>query len=122
MAMITKEFASHFAQEWIEAWNAHDLDRILEHYSDDFEMTSPLIVSSMSVASGTLKGKQNIREYWAKGLSRFPDLNFKLDQATYSIDTIALYYDAILGRKAIEWFLFDEHGKVIKSNAHYNET
>ncbi|MEW5745619.1 MAG: nuclear transport factor 2 family protein [Nitrospirota bacterium] len=22
-----------FAQEWINAWNSHDLDRILNHYS-----------------------------------------------------------------------------------------
>ena len=30
-----------FAAEWIEAWNAHDLERILAHYADDFEMASP---------------------------------------------------------------------------------
>ena len=119
--MITKEFAAHFAQDWIEAWNSHDLDRILEHYSDDFEMTSPMIVNLMSVASGTLKGKEKIREYWAKGLDRFPDLHFELNQTTYGVETIALYYDAVSGRKSVEWFLFDNNGKVIKSIAHYNE-
>ena len=122
MAMITKEFAGNFAREWVEAWNAHDLDRVLEHYSDDFEMTSPLIVSLMSEPSGTLKGKDRVRNYWAKALARMPDLAFKLNQMTYGVNTIALYYHSVSGRKSIEWFLFDDQGRVIKSIAHYNET
>jgi ketosteroid isomerase-like protein len=35
--MLTQTTAEAFASEWIEAWNSHDLDRILAHYSDDFE-------------------------------------------------------------------------------------
>src|ERR1700723_3107179 len=38
--MMTSELALRFA-EWIAAWNAHDLPRILSHYADDFEMSSP---------------------------------------------------------------------------------
>jgi hypothetical protein len=41
--MITRELAERFAHEWIEAWNSHDLERILAHYSDDFVMSSPRI-------------------------------------------------------------------------------
>jgi ketosteroid isomerase-like protein len=32
---ITKEWAESFAVEWIEAWNGHDLPRVLSHYTDD---------------------------------------------------------------------------------------
>ena len=39
-------FAERFATDWIAAWNSHDLDRVLTHYEDDFEMSSPLIASS----------------------------------------------------------------------------
>lgn len=42
--MIDKEFAEHFARDWIDSWNSHDLDRILAHYSDQFEMSSPVII------------------------------------------------------------------------------
>jgi len=56
--MITKEFAEHFAREWIGSWNTHDLDRILSHYTDDFEMSSPVITKITDEASGTLKGKK----------------------------------------------------------------
>jgi len=56
--MIDKAFADSFAADWIESWNAHDLDRILSHYIEDFEMSSPLIIKIVGERSGTLKGKE----------------------------------------------------------------
>jgi ketosteroid isomerase-like protein len=41
--VMEEGFAERFAKEWIAAWNSHDLDRILGHYEDDFEMSSPVI-------------------------------------------------------------------------------
>jgi hypothetical protein len=38
--MLTRDFAEHFAADWIAAWNAHDLEHILAHYAD-FGMSSP---------------------------------------------------------------------------------
>jgi ketosteroid isomerase-like protein len=121
MTMITKEFTSHFARDWVEAWNSHDLDRILAHYSDDFEMTSPLIVSMMSTPSGTLKGKDKIREYWTKGLESRPDLKFHLQKMTFGVDTIALHCGSETGRNFVEWFFFAGDNKVVKSLAHHDE-
>ena len=34
--------AQAFAEEWVAAWNAHDLERILAHYRDDFEIITPI--------------------------------------------------------------------------------
>ena len=31
---VDSAFAEHFANDWIAAWNAHDLDRVLSHYAD----------------------------------------------------------------------------------------
>lgn len=39
-AVIDPAFARRFAADWIAAWNRHDLDAILAHYTDDFEMRS----------------------------------------------------------------------------------
>lgn len=54
--MIDKPFAEQFARDWIEAWNGHDLDRILSHYADQFELSSPVIMGVAGEPSGTLKG------------------------------------------------------------------
>jgi len=39
---MDEDFAQQFAAEWLDAWNAHDLDAILGHFSDDVIFTSPL--------------------------------------------------------------------------------
>ena len=42
--MIGKDFAKKFARDRMEAWDSHDLERILSHYSEQFEMSSPVII------------------------------------------------------------------------------
>lgn len=32
-----------FAEKWIISWNSHNLDDILSHYSEDIEITTPMI-------------------------------------------------------------------------------
>src|SRR5258706_165789 len=54
--MIPIDFTSH-AQEWIAAWNAHDLERILDYYADDVELISPFVPRLMSQSESLLRGK-----------------------------------------------------------------
>jgi ketosteroid isomerase-like protein len=119
--MISAEQARTFAREWVEAWNSHDLGRILSHYADDFEMTSPFIVGLVNEPTGTLKGKEKVRAYWAKALERIPDLHFELIEALASVNSIAIYYHAVLGKRAVELLFFDKNGKVARGIAHYSD-
>jgi len=116
--MIDKNFADHFANDWIAAWNSHDLARILEHYSEDFEMSSPVIKQLTDEPSGKLKGKKAVGTYWAKALALMPDLHFDLLTVLIGVDSITLYYMGARGLSA-EVFFFDNNQKVIKAIAHY---
>jgi hypothetical protein len=116
--VITKEFAEHFAREWIDAWNSHEMDRILAHYSDPFEMSSPFIIKVMNEPSGTLKGKQVIAAYWKKALQLYPDLRFELISTLAGVNSITLYYKGVSGFAA-EVFHFDSGKKVVRTEAHY---
>jgi hypothetical protein len=109
-----------FAVEWIESWNSHDLDRIMSHYTDDVEVTTPMIKTAMGIDSDTLRGKALVRNYWHAALERVPDLHFELVECTQSIDSIAIYYKSVMGRMAIEVMFFDPNAKVSKVIAHYN--
>ncbi|MEE9425532.1 MAG: nuclear transport factor 2 family protein [Methylococcales bacterium] len=108
-----------FAKEWLESWNSHDLDRILSHYTDDFEITTPMLKLALGVNTGTLSGKQNIKEYWTTALQKIPDLHFELKDVTTGVNSIALYYKSIMGKMAIEVMFFDNQGKINKVLAHY---
>lgn len=116
--MITIEFANHFAEKWILAWNSQDLDLILSHYSDDFEMSSPRIAVIVGEPSGMLKGKQAIRACWEKALALAPNLHFELMSVLVGSESITLYYKGVRGMAA-EVFFFDQSYKVIKACAHY---
>jgi len=116
--MITSEFANQFAQEWLSSWNNHDLDAILSHYADDFEMISPYIVAITGESSGTLQGKKAVGQYWAAALAKYPELHFELRQVLVGVQCIVIYYQGISGM-AGEIFVFSQEGKVIKSIAHY---
>ncbi|HNX58406.1 MAG TPA: nuclear transport factor 2 family protein [Spirochaetota bacterium] len=112
---------THFAEEWIDSWNAHDLDRIMSHYRDDCEITTPMIKTALGIDTGTLAGKSAVRNYWRAALDKVPDLHFELIDITASVNSVALYYQSISNKKAIEVMFFDKSGKVSKGFAHYSE-
>lgn len=116
--MIDKKFAEHFARDWIDSWNSDDLDRILSHYSDQFEMSSPVIIEVAGEPSGTLKGKDAVGAYWAKALSLMPDLRFELVTTLIGVNSITLYYNGTRGLSA-EVFHFGPDKKVLRAYAHY---
>lgn len=113
-------FAERFAGEWIAAWNSHDLDRILAHYQDDFEMSSPFIALIAGEPSGRLKGKPAVRAYWAKALKLVPNLHFELVQAFAGAGSIAIHYQGHRG-PVVEVLHFGPGGKVRAAFAHYKE-
>lgn len=63
-----------FAVEWEAAWNAHDLDRILAHYSEDVVFRSQKAMRQ--VGHGEIRGKDALRSYWTRALDAQPDLSF----------------------------------------------
>jgi ketosteroid isomerase-like protein len=116
--MIDLALARRFAADWIAAWNRHDLDAVLAHYADDFEMRSPLIAQFAGESSGRLRGKAAVGAYWATALQRLPDLHFDLLGVYCGVDSLLLHYQGARG-PAAEVFEFAPDGRVIRAAAHY---
>jgi len=116
--MLTANFAARFAADWIEAWNSQDLERILAHYTDEFEMSSPVIARLAGEPSGRLRGKENVAAYWRRALRQNPGLRFELITTLTGADSITLYYAGPRGLSA-EVFHFGPDGRVSAAFAHY---
>ncbi|MBL1277597.1 MAG: nuclear transport factor 2 family protein [Ectothiorhodospiraceae bacterium] len=112
--------SQEFANEWVEAWNSHDIDKILAHYADDFEMTSPIINVIENEPKGKLIGKTAVRRYWEKALALNPDLHFDIIAVFSGVESVVIHYQGHRGLSA-EVFHFGDDGKVIKSYAHYSQ-
>lgn len=112
--MIDPDWAKAFAHDWIDSWNSHDMDRILSHYADEFEMSSPLIGERLGDPSGKCKGEQALRAYWQPSLTADPPLEFKLIDVLVGIDSITLYYLNVGRRVVAETLLFDDSLHAVK--------
>ena len=116
--MITTSFAKQFAEHWLTSWNCHDLDAILSHYAEDFEMISPYISSVAHEPSGILKGKKSVKDYWNKALSIYPKLHFEFINVLCGMNSIVINYKGLRG-VAAETFILNSDGLVVKAIAHY---
>ena len=119
-ANLSETRAREFASEWIEAWNSHDLDRIMSHYADDVVLTSPIAAKLLNLADGTVRGKQALRAYFQEGLESFPQLRFELIEVMWGLGSVVLYYRNQKGTKSGEFMEFDPEGKVVRVVANYS--
>src|ERR1700679_1539643 len=106
--------AKEFAKDWIDAWNSHDLDRILSHYASDVVLISPAAARLTGNATGTVRGKDALRSYFQKGLEFFPNLKFTLMDVMQGISSVVLYYEKQRGTKTGEFMDFDADGAVVR--------
>ena len=118
--MIAHEEALRFAREWIEAWNSHELAKIMPYYAEDFALTTPYIVKVLREPSGAIKGRKAVGEYWAGALRRDPDLHVELVEVFPGVRSMVILYRTIFEKRTAEWLLFGGDGKVKRSIAHYS--
>ena len=110
--------AQRFADEWAAGWNAHDLDRITKHYSDDVVFSSPVAARILDGCDGVVRGIEALRAYWREGLRRNPDLCFEVVGVCVGVDSIVINYRHHTGQPAAEVLIFSEGLVVSGMGAH----
>lgn len=109
-----------FAREWIDGFNAHDLDRILSHYSESVELVSPYYLEFSGGRSDGVTGIETLRHYFGTALERYPELRFTLlDIADGARGPCIRYHTNLGDRIAMEAFEFDRDGKAARILCHY---
>ncbi|MGE3152845.1 MAG: nuclear transport factor 2 family protein [Nitrospiraceae bacterium] len=118
--MLTEQTARLLADDWLRAWNAHDLESILSHYADQIVLVSPIAATLLNTPTGTVKGKDALRAYFRQGLEVYPDLRFELLDVLWGISSLVLYYVNQKGTKAGEFMELDAQGQIARVVANYN--
>jgi len=116
---MTQQEADALALEWIEAWNAHDLEAILSHYDDNVIYASPLIASINGDPTGAIHGKDAVRAYMARALVAYPELRFTLRSAFAGVNSLVLYYESVRNLLAAEVFTLGSDGRFVTVQCHY---
>jgi hypothetical protein len=118
--MLDEAWVRNFAEEWVGAWNAHDLDAILSHYAADVQLTSPAAARILNDPSGTVRGADALRVYFARGLQAYPNLEFQLVDVLWGLSSVVLYYKNQSGSMTGEFMEFTADLKVSRVVANYN--
>jgi hypothetical protein len=122
---LSEAEADAFVAEWMDAWNAHDLDRVLDHYADDVEYYSPFIAQLAEPggpgADGRLTGKAAVGAYFAAALERNPDLHFEPPtQVAVGAGSICFVYRSIRNLTAVETLVLAPGSRTVaKAHCHY---
>ena len=113
-AVIDWVFARQFAMDWIDAWNDHDPDRLLRHFSGDFEAWAPAISLVTRDSAGILRGKAAVMASWGRARHLIPEVRFELISTLVGEASVTLYYQGVRGRLAAETFCFGPDLKVVR--------
>jgi hypothetical protein len=107
------------ADRWLEAWNAHDLDAIVDLYAEEVDFASPTVAAFGGSKEGRLSGREELRAHFARGLERTPGLAFTEEALLTGTGGYALVYTREDGARVVESVELDEHGRAIRARAFY---
>ena len=105
--------------DWIEAWNTHDLERIMSHYADEVEFTAQTVIARWGKADGKLIGKEELRLHFDKGLALAPDIHFTVEKILWAPNGYAVLYHRENGNRAMDAVELNEGGQAAKVTAYY---
>ena len=117
---MTRDEAWRLANDWVAAWNAHDLDRIMTHYDETIVLTSPVAARLLGLADGTVTGKVDLRAYFQRGLQAYPELHFDLKEVFWGMNSVVLCFANQAGNHTVEFMELSANGKVARVVANYN--
>ena len=93
--MLTAGEADELAHHWIEAWNDHDLERILAHYADDVVFRLPSFRRSGRALQAPSSGGTPCLRTSRPPSPGIATLTFRLTRRVRGIDSVTPFYESV---------------------------
>jgi ketosteroid isomerase-like protein len=84
--------AEQLARAWLEAFNAHDVPKLVALYADACTHTSPKIRTLHPETGGKLVGKAALTQWWADAMKRLPGLRYEATAVTADEQQVVIEY------------------------------
>ncbi len=111
-----------FARNWYAAWNAGDLDAILNFYADDLEASSPFIAALGFAPDGVIFGKAMFRAYLEAALPRVAGLRLEPVAMCVGARGHTMVYRNHTAVMVAETHELDADGLILRSDTAYETT
>jgi ketosteroid isomerase-like protein len=113
-----KELRS-LVEDWIEAWNSKDLDRVMQHYASSVVFEANTVVRRWNRSDGILHGVDELREHFRMGLEIAPALHFELEEVFTAPSGYAALYRRDNGNRVLDVVELNESWKAAAVKAFY---
>ncbi len=80
------------ATQWMEQFNAKNLEGLLALYAENAEHYSPKLKIRQPETNGLISGKSALREWWRDAFERLPTLFYKLETLTANDSRVFMEY------------------------------
>ncbi len=121
MTVLEASQARDLAESWAAAFNERDLDAIMDHYTDDVHVTSPVLARLTGDPSGQVRGKASLRDCFERGLALMPEVHFEILDVLRGVDGMTVYYRNQTGVRVVEVMQLDAELKVKRYSSHYSD-
>lgn len=119
---MTIDEAFEHAQQWADAWNAHDLDQIPSFYADDIVFEVSTAVIRWQKPDGKLRGKDELRRHFDLGLEIAPQLRFEIETVFLAPSGYAVLYRRDNGNRVVDCVTLNRNGLASHAIAYYAGT
>jgi ketosteroid isomerase-like protein len=110
--------AKDLVSRWLDAANSHNIDKIMAFYADDAELESPVVVETLKVASGRIRGEAALRAYFSQGLGSY---RLHLVDVAVGVSSISAWYVNQKGSRTSAYLEIDASGKIARNVTHYSD-
>lgn len=89
---MTEQQNLSIAHAWFDAFNAHNLEKLLSLYDDEAEHFSPKLKIHHPETNGLITGKPALHTWWEEAFERLPSLHYKVLSLTANSDRVFMEY------------------------------
>ncbi len=89
---MSAEQNKKIAIKWFEAFNEHDLEKLLSLYNDTAQHYSPKLKIRQPETNGLIKGKAALRAWWQDAFERLPSLSYEVIKLTADDEQVFMEY------------------------------
>lgn len=119
---MTSNNNKQIALKWFEAFNEHDLEKLLSLYDDQAQHFSPKLKIRQPETKGLIIGKTALRNWWQDAFDRLPSLQYEVKKLTADDEQVFMEYTRhVEGEEDLNVgeVLEIKHGKIVFSRVYH---
>ena len=120
---MTSQQNLSIAHAWLEAFNNHDIEKLLSLYDEDAEHFSPKLKVLHPETKGLLFGKSALHTWWNEAFENLPTLHYQPTSLTSNADRVFIEYIRSVANQdttKIAEVLEIKEGKIISSRVYHS--